>query len=83
VGTSIFTMKPDGTGLRRLTEEAGSIDFSPRWSPDGRRVLFSRSRFSTGGGLEQSDLFLVSADGRNEHRLTRTPASETTPDSRR
>ena len=36
---SIYVMQADGTGLRRLTS-AGMTTGSPRWSPDGRRLVF-------------------------------------------
>jgi len=35
----LFIIRPDGTGLRRLTPDAlGGGE--PRWSPDGKRILF-------------------------------------------
>ena len=39
---SIWIMKADGTGKRRLTASAG-FDTSPTWSPDGKRIAFSRA----------------------------------------
>jgi Tol biopolymer transport system component len=41
-----LTIRPgvyDGTGLRRLTNNRGA-DFSPIWSPDGKRILFASNR---------------------------------------
>ncbi len=38
--TAIYLIHPDGTGLKRLTGLAGSA-VSPRWSPDGRQVVFA------------------------------------------
>jgi Tol biopolymer transport system component len=36
----LFIIRTDGTGLRRLTDDAvGAGD--PRWSPDGKRILFT------------------------------------------
>src|SRR5919198_164069 len=37
----IYVMRPNGTGVRRLTDSAAD-DESPTWSPDGRRIAFSR-----------------------------------------
>ncbi|MBW3571002.1 MAG: Ig-like domain-containing protein [Gemmatimonadetes bacterium] len=34
-------VKPDGTGLRRVSTEGNVYDFSPRWSPDGRWIIAS------------------------------------------
>jgi Tol biopolymer transport system component len=36
---SIYLVQPDGNGLRRLTP-AGKFAGSPKWSPDGKRVIF-------------------------------------------
>jgi TolB protein len=39
--TAIYIVHPDGSGLRRLTALGGSAG-SPRWSPDGRGVIFDQ-----------------------------------------
>lgn len=36
---SIYVIQPDGKNLRRLTN-GGTCTGSPKWSPDGRRVVF-------------------------------------------
>jgi Tol biopolymer transport system component len=43
VVSNLYTMRPDGTGLRRLTDSATAADRStqPRWTPDGR-VVYTR-----------------------------------------
>jgi Tol biopolymer transport system component len=37
---SIYTVKPNGGGLRRLTY--GAADGSPTWRPNGKRIAFVR-----------------------------------------
>jgi Tol biopolymer transport system component len=37
--TALFIMRPDGTGLRRLTDPH-TIAGSPSWSPDGKRLAY-------------------------------------------
>jgi TolB protein len=56
---AIFTIKPDGTGLVRLTPEWGS-ETGPQWSPDGSRIAFRAELsgpddFTTGLGVMNAD----------------------------
>jgi TolB protein len=66
----LFSVRPDGSGLRRLT--ATRNNFGGVWSPDGRRIAFSSDR---GRGSGAPELYVMDADGRNVRRLTRTPLS--------
>jgi len=52
----IYLIRSTGTGLQRLTDNAG-MDTDPSWSPDGSRLAFSRA---TAGGLR---IFVMNADG--------------------
>lgn len=54
----------DGTGLKKLTNGA-----TPRWSPDGSRLLFVRS--SEVVPNEDFDIYLINPDGNNEQKLGR------------
>lgn len=55
----IYVVDVDGSGLTRLTD-GPSGDFSPRWSPDGKRIAFSR-----GGSL-----MVMDSDGGNARQIT-------------
>ncbi len=46
--SSLWTIRPDGSGLRRLTS-GPYADWAPAWSPDGRYVLFTTNRGGTSG----------------------------------
>jgi Tol biopolymer transport system component len=62
----IFTVKPNGRGLRRLTRfgpHLGGGVGAPHWSPDGRRITFS----------DNNDLYVMRADGRGLRRIVDTP----------
>lgn len=59
-------MRPDGSQRHALTSQGGRA-FTPAWSPDSSRIVFS----SNAGG-EVYELFTVGVDGRGLHRLAPT-----------
>jgi Tol biopolymer transport system component len=64
---AIFTVRLDGTGLRRLTPW-GLDAAQPDWSPDGHWILFH----SHENGDRQDNAFLVHPNGTDLHRVTHT-----------
>jgi Tol biopolymer transport system component len=38
---SIYMIKPDGTGFRQVIADAGNSLGTPKWSPDGRRIIYN------------------------------------------
>lgn len=65
LGSSIYVMKVDGSGMTRLTPFNATTQ---SWSPDGTRIAFSSTK---DGNYE---LYVMQADGSNIVRLTNTPA---------
>ncbi len=64
----IYSIRHDGTDRRQLTTDTHSR--GPRWSPDGRSIVFHRS----------GDIWVMKADGSAAHRITRGPAGDINPD---
>ena len=56
----IWTMNPDGTGARSVFERPVGLIYG-FWSPDGKRLA----------AIVGNDLWVVRADGRRPHRLSR------------
>jgi Tol biopolymer transport system component len=65
----IFVMNTDGTGLQQLTEN-NFPDSTPRWSPDGTRIVY----VSDSSGTGQYDVFVMSANGTDIRQVTHVPA---------
>src|SRR5437868_254499 len=66
VGSQVFVVNPNGTGLKQLTHVAGGHDAAdPAWSPDGRRIAFQSN--PTG----EYDLWVMNRDGSGQHRILR------------
>jgi TolB protein len=68
----LYSIRPDGSGLRRLTRTAGGVDQlgddgMPSWSPDGRRIAFTSNR--TGDG----EVWTMAPTGRDQRRLLGFP----------
>jgi Tol biopolymer transport system component len=64
--SDLYTIRPDGSGLHRLTTDL-SFELQPRWSPDGRRIAFVR----TPDGEQGFAIGVMNADGRGMRILHR------------
>jgi Tol biopolymer transport system component/DNA-binding winged helix-turn-helix (wHTH) protein len=71
--TEVWTARRDGAGLVRLTDFGGASVEHPRFSPDGRLIVF-QARSET-----HADLYVVRAEGGPPRRLTASPADEVAP----
>jgi Tol biopolymer transport system component len=72
-GNDVYTMNPDGSDERQLTSVGPNNSTSnPAWSPDGRQLVFNLG--PTDGSSSQ--LWIMNADGSNQHLLLDDPAGD-------
>ena len=64
----IYVMDADGSNLTQLTSEPVG-DLSPRWSPDGELISFSRT----------GDIYIMGSDGSNQRQVTQAESEQTAP----
>jgi Tol biopolymer transport system component len=64
-------MNADASHVFLLTHLGQSYD--PEWSPDGKRIVFDTTRDGN------SEIYVMNANGTNQTRLTRNPASDVKP----
>jgi TolB protein len=81
----IFTIKPDGSSLKRLTNTHGN-DAHMAWSPDGEYIVFASSRMGfkdevvyTDAPQPYGEIFVMRYDGTGVEQLTDNQWEEGTP----
>jgi len=61
----LYVINVNGSGLTQLTSSP-DLDYMPAWSPDGKRIVFSRSHPLA----STTDLYVISPDGSDLEQLT-------------
>jgi Tol biopolymer transport system component len=81
----VHTIKPDGTGLKRLTFTHGN-DAHMAWSPDGEYIVFTSSRMGfkdevvyTDAPQPYGEIFVMRFDGTHVEQLTDDQWEDGTP----
>jgi TolB protein len=82
----IYAIRPDGTGLRRVTKIPGN-DAHPAWSPDGAWIAFATGRAAFRDEMalhphnpqSYGDIAVIRADGSEFRLLTDNPWEDATP----
>jgi TolB protein len=81
----VFTIRPNGSGLKRLTFSPGA-DSHGAWSPDGEWILFSSTRMGfkdeapyADAPQPYGDLFVMHYDGTRVRQLTDNQWEEAAP----
>jgi len=68
----VYTLNPNGTGLKNLTNNPAD-DSMPVWSPDGKLIAFTSRR----DGRPQ--IYVMNADGSGVRRLSQSAAPDWSP----
>jgi Tol biopolymer transport system component len=69
----LFTMKTDGSDVTPITK-GEQVDWFPRFSPDGKKILFTRSKSGwvserDANDSEKWDIYTISPDGSNASKV--------------
>ena len=72
----LYSMRPDGSGVRRLTDLPGLATVYAELSPDGQRVVFEGD---DPNGVRDSELYVVSTSGGASHQLTHNTGLDADP----
>ena len=76
----IYVMDDDGTNVQRLTHHPDK-DKTPRWSPDGKQIAFTREkRWEPGQKLQQLDVFIMNKDSSQLQQITDHPGLDVQPE---
>ena len=81
--SEIYVMNADGTNQRRLTNHPKN-DWSPSWSPDGKRIAFMSDRDGHAHPIHDwrsptSEIYVMDANGGNQQNLTNDPHGDRSP----
>ena len=82
----IYSMKPDGTGVTRLTFNDNGIDYHAAWSPDGSKIAFSTNRSANPFNVSDPtcydqalEIWVMNANGSGLRNLTNSCRGEAWP----
>jgi hypothetical protein len=73
----IWTMNVDGTEATNLTASDEYADTLPTYTPDGRRIFFTRVNVKA--SVRQSDIWMMNSDGSEVIQLTMNPSDDLAP----
>jgi len=77
---NVFTVRSDGSHLKRVTHNTGGVVESnnPGWSPNGKRIVFLRG--DPDGDPPSADVYTMRPNGTHVRRVTHSARLEGRPD---
>ena len=77
----VYVVNADsGMRLRRLTAKGWACAVNPQWSPDSRRIVFEQTPSTSNRiGPETGEIFVMSASGGSQARLTSNRVADASP----
>lgn len=86
----IYVARSDGSDMKQITvSQTNNYQFSgdglnmpddhPSFSPDGKQIVFTTSRWQTQGQSNNFEIAVMNVDGTNVRRLTNSPGMDTEP----
>jgi Tol biopolymer transport system component len=79
---SVYVIRPDGTGFRKVASKPGYCLGSPKWSPDGRRIVFYEMTVEATWGARRPNYVgkaysqIVSVDVSSGERIEHTTGTD-------
>ena len=68
---NIFSIKPDGSDLKRITQNDGETDLLPQYSPDGKKICYYTYKWENGQHTKR--IRIANPDGSNEKVISEFP----------
>jgi len=65
--TELYTVRPNGRGLRRVTSTGRWLEDYPDWAPDGRTLVYQRTQIRASTPCQELDT--INPDGTHRQRL--------------
>ncbi len=76
----IFSMNPNGTGLKQLTFNE-AVDIHPTLSPDGKKIAYTSFGTQTSNPEGDTEVYVMNAlDGTGQKNLTNNDVHEESPE---
>ena len=75
----IFTAKPNGSDVQKLTSNRNAMSALPDWSQDGQRIAFDSDRVDVDGRKNVVQVHVMNADGSGVTQLTKGPGFHSAP----